>query len=268
MKIPFDVISALSTLEYPLPTQARLVGQLDRATYARVDKTLRALGGAWDRRAKAHVFPGDARVRVDEAIITGEVETARDLGFFETPPSLVARLVEMAGVKRGMRVLEPSAGTGRIVTVLQGAGARVTACEWDDDRRIELARCVLTPPSKLMPELMPERDFLDASPDENDFGAVVMNPPFTRVGKGDHLDHVRHAYGMLAAGGSLVSVLPASVVFRRDRRHTEFREWCEARSFIDTFEALPSGSFAASGTSVETIVVRLVKPREKKSHGR
>ena len=72
MRLDQDVLAALSTLEYPAQNRAVLTEQLERATYVRVDKALQALGGKWNRGAKAHVFPGDARERVDAAITTGE----------------------------------------------------------------------------------------------------------------------------------------------------------------------------------------------------
>lgn len=51
---------------------------------------------------------------------------------FPTPPGLAARMVELAGIERGMRVLEPSAGTGRLLAAIRkatGGGAVRTAIE-------------------------------------------------------------------------------------------------------------------------------------------
>lgn len=246
MRIDPEVLALLSMLEYASDTSVKITEQLDRATYARVNKVLDALGGKWSRSAKAHVFGSDARARIDHAITTGEVETGQDVGHFPTPAPLAARLVELADVRRHHHVLEPSAGTGRIVDAIVDVGAVAYAIERDPERRAALyGRCRV--PADVS-------DFLDFSGSGVAFDRVVMNPPFCRVGRGDHLDHVRHAFGMLVEGGILVSVLPSSVTFRRDRRYSDFRAWCEARGEI---EPLPSGSFKASGTGVETVVVRL-----------
>lgn len=67
--------------------------QLDRKLYGRTNKVLEA-GGKWNRKAKAHIFPGDATARVDEILLTGSVEVPKDeFNFFPTPPEIVRRLV-------------------------------------------------------------------------------------------------------------------------------------------------------------------------------
>jgi phospholipid N-methyltransferase len=245
MRLDDDVLAALSALDYPAPDRAVLTEQLDRETYVRVDKALQALGGKWTRRAKAHVFPGDARSRVDAAITSGKVTTDQDLGHFPTPPPLARQLVRMAGVRRGHRALEPSAGTGNLVAELLAVGAIVTAIERDPARRQALRDRLFAA------NVLALDDFMIYRPrhGEPEFDRIVMNPPFRRCGEGDHLDHARLAFDLLAPGGRLVCVLPASVTFRRDRRHAEFRAWAES---VGELAALPEGSFRASGTDVRT----------------
>jgi hypothetical protein len=95
--------------------------QLEREEYLRVAKVIEALGGKWNRSAKAHFFEGDAGEAVEAAIATGEVTNRRQaLGFFQTPRKLAERIVELAGVGQAgaERVLEPSAGHGAIADVV------------------------------------------------------------------------------------------------------------------------------------------------------
>lgn len=249
MRLDQDILAALSTLDYPAQNRAVLTEQLERSTYVRVDKALQALGGKWNRSAKAHVFPGDARDRVDAAIITGEVTTDQDLGHFPTPQPQARQLVAAAQVRAGHLVLEPSAGSGNIAAELAAAGAQVVAIERDRARR-QVLRDRL-PAARVLEH----DDFLDYRPGHGDplFDRIVMNPPFRRVGEGDHLDHARRAFELLAPGGVLVCVLPSSVGFRRDRRYTEFRAW--ARDIGGVLAALPDGSFRASGTDVRTVTL-------------
>lgn len=250
MKITDDVLGVLSALEISGKV-VRIAEQIERKLYTKTNKVLEAIGGKWSRAAKAHLFPIDPVPRLDLVITTGEVETGQDVGFFETPQLLAKELVEMAGVQRGWRVLEPSAGRGRIVVELQEAGALVTAIEWDQERRLYLAEKVL----KGRDVLVPTGDCMTWT-DGPVFDAVVMNPPFCKSGEGDHIDHVRHCYTMLKPGGVLVSVLPSSVEFRRDRRYREFRAW-----LLDsgTISPLPAGAFKSSGTGVNTVVARIVR---------
>lgn len=256
MVVDQDVIEILADrLSYEYAGTARIEGALDRATYAKVNKVLVALGGKWSRSAKAHVFAyGNVRSAVERVVDAGCVTTAADLGFFETPPGLAQQLVELAGVEPGQRVLEPSAGTGRIVSALQHAGALVRAVEWDAGRRAHLRERVLVAGRDLLSDTADLMD-LDAAEFPGEIDVAVMNPPFCEVGNGDHLDHVRRAVKLVAPGGVVVAVLPRGVAFRQDRRHAAFRAWVGERG---TIADLPDDAFRGSGTMVRTVVVRLV----------
>lgn len=262
MKLDQNTLAILSDLKYPTPLHAVITAKLTRPEYSKANAALEALGGTWSRKHKAHVFGSDAQPRVDLAIVTGEVETGADVGHFPTPVALARQLVELADVGGGMRVLEPSAGTGRIVEALLGKGADVWAIERDPQRRQNLMTQARAVHDWAAVRVSDVTDFMDYLPMYGGSGGikrfdrVVMNPPFCKVGKGDHLDHVRHAHYLLEGGGILVSVLPSSVEFRRDKRYREFREW--VASHQGTITPLPAGSFKESGTGVNTVVVKVL----------
>jgi predicted RNA methylase len=250
MRISEEVLGVLSeSVECDDATKsAVIVKQLDRKLYASVNKVLVALGGKWNRAKKAHLFGSEPSPLIEAIMISGEVETHSDIGFFPTPVPLADYLVEIAGVKRGDCCLEPSAGTGRIVSALAARGALITAVERDPRMRQILAKAEMC-------EIAPYEDFMDMDGGHTSqgFDRIVMNPPFLRVGKGDHLDHVQLAYSLLAHKGRLVSVLPRSVEFRLDRRYKAFREWATERK--GKLQRLPEDSFREPGTGVSTNVL-------------
>lgn len=255
MKIEQDVMEVLSDLTFD-GDKARIEKQLDRKVYLKVNKVLSALGGKWTRKVKAHVFPADAAGIIDAAIVAGEVTTKREMGFFPTPSPLARQLVEMADVQPDHICLEPSAGRGRIIDAMMERRPKLVVAVERDEKMREMLRddyggalAVL-----LCSDFMDVRAPREKVEGFSGYDRVVMNPPFLRSGKGDHLDHVRHAYGLLSDDGVLVSVLPNGVVFRQDRRHREFREWVNERG---TIRDLPPLSFRESGTDVHTCVVRL-----------
>lgn len=253
MNISPEVLVVLSTVECN-GNRAVLTGQLDRKLYVKTNDVLVALGGKWDKKAKAHLFDGDAAERIDEAIVLGEVTTHKDIGFFPTPPALAKELVRMAKVGPGMVCLEPSAGTGNIVRALVAAGGRVIAVERDQKMRQGLVR-----EFPKVCDVGPQDDFMDLRI-SNIFlkvDRIVMNPPFCRVGAGDHLDHAQLAYQLLKPGGVEVCVLPSSVLFREDKKHTAFRAW--VAEIGGTLTALPALSFRPSGTDVNTCVLFVEK---------
>ena len=243
--------------------QVRIVEKLDRKTYSAVDKVLQALGGKWSRGSKAHLFDESIADRIDDVITMGAVETARDTGFFETPVPIARDMIKKVGVNSGMRVLEPSAGTGRIVRELLAIKCEVVAVERDPLRATQIASYVDVASSRRLTVLT--KDFLEChrltievamrgadtyASVMHGFDRVVMNPPFIGT---QHLDHVRTAHAMLAPRGLLVSILPSSVDFRRDRKHTEFREWIAGLG--GEASTMMPGSFKESGTSVNTLMV-------------
>lgn len=242
MRVDTEVLAVLSRAQVE-GSALILIGQLDRRLYERTNKVLEAAGGKWNRKAKAHVFDRDAADAVDQIILTGEITIPQDFGYFPTPAPVVARLIELAGIVPGMRVLEPSAGQGHI--------ACAVACTATVD-------CVeLLPANAAVIEAdgyasaLHVGDFLAVAPAPI-YDRVVMNPPFEKQAD---IKHVLHALQFLKPDGCLVSVMAAGVLFRDNRLTTDFRALVEARG--GDIEELPDGAFKASGTQVRTVIVSI-----------
>lgn len=183
-------------------------------------------------------------------------EVARNFGFFPTPPALVQRVIEAAGLYRRpgdprIHLLEPSAGTGNIAKAAVEAAAIVDCIEIQAEHALTLR-------ASGRYRRVTKADFLDVPPAPT-YDRVLMNPPFDRE---RDIDHVMHALRFLKPGGVLVAIMSA---------HTEFAESRKARAFRDhiaklggSFMDLPRNSFSASGTNVNTILltVRTVVARE------
>lgn len=265
MNVSTEVLSVLSTaLRFEGSDRAAIAVKLERGLYVSVDKVLQGLGGKWNKKAKAHVFAGEERPEdaIERVLATGVVTIVKDdLAFFPTPYALARRLVAVAGVRQGEAVLEPSAGLGALVDAIIEAGAREVRCvERDVTMRELLAerfkheRNGKTGPAKVW--VSHRADFMEYEGDMGYVDRVAMNPPFKRVGEGDHLDHVRHAHKQLQPGkGVLAAIMPNGVIFREDRRHKEFRAW--VRDHAGSITELPEGSFKESGTGVRTCIVRI-----------
>jgi predicted RNA methylase len=219
--------------------------QLERKLYEEVNKVFTAIGGKWDRKAKGHVFGGDPRDAIDQVVLTGGFADKRqELGFFETPAPLVTRLLAIAEVGAGDRVLEPSAGHGAIARELaRYAGVLLDVVEIDEEKRARLEEacspcedCTIT-----------IGDFLEHF---GSYERIVMNPPFARE---QDAEHIGHALELLEPGGRLVSIAGAGLAFRQTRKSKATRERIEAMG--GSIEPLPPGSFKASGTNVNTVLV-------------
>jgi len=161
---------------------------------------------------------------------------------FYTPLALVDRLVEVADVSEFTRVLEPSAGDGRIVHRLRQAGAvRIEACEIEAGlhERIRAAGGEVV-----------GTDFLKHAPGQV-YDRIVMNPPF----KGKACDrHIEYAWTLLAPGGRLLSVAPPTVAQRMERCELKLPGCTDA-----TVEHLGPDWFKDYGTGIDVILVELCR---------
>lgn len=242
MIVTDDLRALLATAETD-GTMARFPQPLDRNTYTRLDKVLVGAGGRWSRRDNAHVFPTTAADVLEQMILTGMITTARDMGYFPTPPAVIDRLIAAAGVGPGMLVLEPSAGTGELVAAIAATGATVDAIELDAQRFVVMLK-------RGVARRWANRDFLEIAPDSMPaYDRIVMNPPFARQAD---ITHVFHAVMFLRPGGKLVSVMSDGLTFRSGKA-AALRELVTRAG--GTIEELPPESFASSGTAVRTVMV-------------
>lgn len=198
------------------------------------------------------VLPDAAPAAEDAGAFTRKAGLpSNDLQFYPTPPDVAESLCHGLRLD-GAKVLEPEAGSGAICRVALAKGAAVTAVEIHEGRALQLRQIggrIATI----------HANFLTLPPSPT-FQFVLMNPPFY----GTHwMEHVYRAWDWLAPGGTLRAVLPASAEVDEDKEHLAFRRWVE-RSCADRwhrryFSDLPSGSFRASGTNIETVILEMRK---------
>jgi 16S rRNA G1207 methylase RsmC len=169
-----------------------------------------------------------------------QVITAPQL--FPTPLDLAARMVELAGVEPGARVLEPSAGTGNIAAqVARNTQASLLCVEVNQALCSGLQRAGY---------VVQSADFLETSPDDlgGVFDCVIMNPPFENAAD---IKHILHAQKFLRDGGRLVAICADGP-----------RQRAALMPLADLWEDLPPGTFKNQGTNVNTalVVIQGIKP--------
>lgn len=161
---------------------------------------------------------------------------------FPTPPELARKLVDTARIHGSHRVLEPSAGTGRILDALPPC--EVVA--------VEIVKTLCSNLYQRYPHVSLKcGDFLERT-DLGTFDRIVMNPPFHR---GEDVRHIQHAFTMLADNGLLVALCYDGVA---QNKHL--------KPIAATWEPLPAGSFRSEGTSANVVMLTLY--RKEPHHGR
>lgn len=161
---------------------------------------------------------------------------------FQTPKPVADRLATLLDIRPGSRLLEPSAGLGRLLDAVKPySPAEIVAVELASSCAAELYR------QNRESVTIKQRDFLTISPEEIGlFDAVIMNPPFHMR---SDLRHVDHALRFLKPGGRLATVcLNGSQ--RQDRLGAMAAQWID----------LGAGAFKESGTNVNTAIVVIESP--------
>jgi hypothetical protein len=167
-----------------------------------------------------------------------KVEYVTAPNLFPTPKNIAEMVIEYADIRRGMRVLEPSAGTGALLDAIPN-GCDVTAWEINSGLYGRLL-------SKYPDISVGIGDFLKLF--EPGWDRIVMNPPFDH---GLDINHILHAQELLAPQGRLVAICADG-----PRQREEFSE-------AKLYEPLPNGTFKYQGTMVNTAIV-IINERSKK----
>ena len=201
------------------------------ATFKRPDLVLKA--NRMIAEYYGETLPGD----------TGRAEpepTRDDLddNYFPTPDAVIDTMLSEAEIENGMRILEPSAGDGRILHVMLDCWPEsdIRGYEINPDRARDAGvRCF---------------DFMQVFP-VPEYDRIIMNPPFSH---GRWYKHVLHAYKFLKPGGRLVAIIPNCAI---NKKHQE--EWnLMMRGFVNEIP-LPKGTFKESDTMIETRILVVEK---------
>lgn len=231
-----------------------LAGELDHKLYQATAKAIEALGGKWNRKVGAHLFPTDAR-QILAGVLDGDALPEKNpLAFFPTPETVVTEMLKRIWPwPNGSRFLEPSAGEGAIADLLRRRHGVSPDCVELDEGRAQALR--------EKGHRVVGSDFLAFTP-EQPYDYVLMNPPFTVAGDTQaYIDHIEHALTCLRPGGALLAVAPGSLAWLSRKRVAAFREFCEKHAQSPLHEFAP-GVFKASGTEIATCLIHLTKPEE------
>lgn len=250
-KIKPEVIAVLDGLIVEGMT-VRIVQQLSKGLYAKVNEMLNTIGGQWHTGAKAHIFDDDPRDLIEEMVATGAVYTRKDFEFFETTTELSQRVIAEADLEFGMKTLEPNAGRGALaVPAAQIVGIENVMCFELMERNVKHLQ-------KLGFAIKQAQDFL-AVPAQPVFDRILLNPPFSG---GRDAAHIQHAYQFLAPGGKLVAIASTQWQTHTTAPAKAFQAFLAK---LDAkVEQIEAGAFRESGTDVRTTLISLFKPKAKR----
>ncbi len=201
-------------------------------------------------------------VKAEENSVFGQMKESLRQGvqvvsapqLFPTPIELAKRMVKLANVKPGERVLEPSAGTGNLLDPVRDA---FTGMDCGKIVAVEINHSLASNLRQKRDKTLyanddnfkiVQADFLKCNGDLGTFDRIVMNPPFEN---GSDIKHIQHAISFLKPGGRLVA-LCANGPRQREKLVPLASEW----------EDLPQGTFASQGTGVNVALLVIDKEED------
>lgn len=227
------------------------LGVLTDKEYDALKPIIEHMGGHWRERYSCFVFKKDADIegKIEhylkyDVTISERYKYQEETQFYPTPLVLAQRVVQLANIKKGQSVLEPSAGTGNLLDCIN-VPCQIFAIE----------------------PLMENSDILRYKGYNHTvstfegcyenlpmFNRVVMNPPFS--GQRD-IKHVMMAYKKLKRHGVLVAIISENALYYKTDVSEKFRKFLKRHNAYK--EVVQSNSFEESGTSIETVIIKLVK---------
>jgi hypothetical protein len=188
----------------------------DKHVEAKAVEILQALGAVRDRHLFRFDYP--AAPVITQVVQTGTVPDRYSHQFYPTPADLADEAAALLDVPHGADVLEPSAGCGALADAVrrkvEGKALAVITC-------VEVAplQCAVLTAKEYK---VVQDDFISwAAARTWQYQAVIMNPPFDQ---GRWKNHLQAAWRLVAPGGNLVAILPASARAGTDLENS-VREW-------------------------------------------
>lgn len=236
-------------------------GELERKLYEQVAKKLQGIGGKWKGgKVSGFVFthnPEDLLRKIQEG---EKINLKKDFQFFPTPDHIVKKMVELAELRPGNSILEPSAGQGAII---KGVHEFYSGIKFRTNEDYSIAVCEAMPQNvDILRKEYFQGDQDMAIPD--DFlqvpvtgmfycDRIIANPPFT---KGQDIDHIMHMMRFKEPFKELiiVTLCSPSWLFNSTKKYTEFRELV-VRS-AEYIELIDQGEFKESGTEIATCLIK------------
>lgn len=231
--------------------------KMSNAEYDELKYIVEYIGGHWKERYKGFVFDdsvGGIKDKVEYILDSNEIRLPDTKifriknQFYPTPDWLARKMVGVADIHPGERVLEPSAGRGSILQYIALKTKNYYAVEYNRDNG-EYLRYL-----GYRVNITSFERYSQRVSDDKKFDKIVMNPPFS-----NELD-IRHtvlAYNILKQGGTLVGLMAENSIYY-DRPITH-----RFNTFIEETNAhiveVPHGSFKESGTNVDVIMVIIHK---------
>jgi len=173
------------------------------------------------------------------------------IDYFPTPEPVGLKMVQLANIDVGEKMLEPSAGHGAVARFFP---------EYTDRTLIEPSTELASRAGIVAVGAKVINDRFESLNIVNKYDGIVMNPPYGSGGK-TAMDHVTKAMKHLRNGGRIVALIPTGP--SADRRFDDMMESDDAKGiYLAANIKLPQVTFEKAGTGVMTRIVVLERQND------
>lgn len=229
--------SPYTEFRYPQRNEAQ-IRRLQKAGIRTKEQLVEAIA-QFDRLMERAVTPVDPDAKkLRDLVFQARLCQRGDIQF--TPDDLAKYVVELSGITKESRVLEPEAGIGSLADAIRKETDKVDCIErmysFQEILRLKKYRLISN-------DLMTTQ----ASPV---YDAVIMNPPFS-----DECGHIRKAFDFVRPGGNLTAICSSRITWKQQKEYEQFRSWLSqhAHSVTDA----PAAKF--DRTQVPTVILQIQK---------
>lgn len=166
--------------------------------------------------------------------------------FYPTPTEVIFQMISELEMKN-KTILEPSAGKGNIIEICKQFGAKVIACEINQDLALIAAKKA---------DVFLKNDFFEVQSDEiSHIDYIIMNPPFINAEK-----HIMHAWEIAPEGCTIIALCNNETVSNRFYSgRLRMADLIEKNGYSINLGDVFSN--AERKTNVEVALVHLFKPK-------
>jgi len=226
--------------------------QLERKLYQDVAKSLELIGGKWKgERIAGFVFEEDPTEMLSDIAVGNNRNLKKEFQCFFTPMEIAKDIVRAADLKKGQRILEPSAGSGNLLKAIYELHPEIKQVDCCEILHINQMRL-----EKIDGVHIISDDFLSLEHFENYYDRVIANPPFSN---NQDIDHIRKMFECVKPGGKIVTLSSTHWQVSNNKKEKQFAAWLYDELEAD-INCISAGAFAKSGTNIETFLIEITKP--------
>ena len=223
--------------EYPHWSVAQ-IRRLKKANLQTTEQLIAAIE-QFDRLTAQVTEPRDQAAEIlRDMVFQARLCQSGDIQF--TPDDLASHVVELSGITRESKVLEPEAGIGSLADAIKKKTDQVDCIErmYSFREILQLKKYRLISDDLMETQAQPVYD------------AVIMNPPFS-----DECGHIRKAFEFVRPGGKLLAICSNRITWKQQKEYEQFRDWLSqhTHSVTDT----PDVKF--DHTQTPTVILQIQK---------